>query len=137
MGPTDRFVSKVATTLDDGCWQWTGAVLPSGYGKFSVGRRQMMAHRFSYETFVGAIPDGLQIDHLCRNRGCVKPSHLEAVTARTNLLRGNTTTARNAAVTVCPQGHDYDEANTYVSKRGIRYCRSCDRDRKRAKRAAA
>lgn len=135
MTPVERFTSKIEVEGD--CWQWRGTLLPSGYGKFSVGQKQCIAHRFSYETFVGPIPDGLQIDHLCRNRGCVRPTHLEAVTGRVNLLRGETITARNASRTHCPQDHPYDEANTYVSKQGSRLCRACDRDRKAARRSAA
>lgn len=121
-----RFMDKVDTSGD--CWPWTAATDRQGYSRFNIrrGKRNVMvyAHRYSYEHFVGPIPDGLQIDHLCRVRACVNPSHLEAVTGRINVLRGGTITARNAAKTHCPQGHEYTPENTYTS-RGWRECRPC------------
>lgn len=115
-------------TVGDGCWEWHAARNASGYGEFMSRRwpgQSRLAHRLLYELLVAPIPAGLDIDHLCRVRHCVRPDHLEPVTRRINLLRGETVTARNAAVTACPQGHDYDEANTYIAANGGRHCRKC------------
>lgn len=132
-----RFMTKVSRDPLTGCWNWTAYVQPNGYGVFGVGsrtdnsRRRVLTHRWSYEHFVGPIPAGLTIDHLCRNRRCVNPEHLQVVTYRTNLLRGDTITARHAAATTCPQGHPYSEINTYVHPEGERVCRTCHRERGR------
>ena len=111
------------------CWLWTGPLNPNGYAQFSVEGRRVYAHRFAYELLIGPIPDGLQLDHLCRVRHCVNPKHLEPVTCQENLLRGDTLLARNVAKTECPQGHPYDDANTYIGSKGERKCRSCARIR--------
>ena len=105
------------------CWQWTGPSSPLGYGYFG---RYGVAHRVAYEIAVGPIPDGLEIDHLCRNRGCVNPEHLDAVTHRQNILRGETLASINAAKTHCWRGHPFDEGNTRVSAIGYRTCRACN-----------
>ncbi|MGW7514807.1 HNH endonuclease signature motif containing protein [Streptomyces sp. NPDC054796] len=139
-----RFTAKVNTdgplSLVRGaigpCHQWTGSTNERGYGTFWHGRT-VKAHRYAYEQQVGPIPDGLDIDHLCRNRACVAPGHLRAVTHRENILTSSNHVARRAAVRVCPAGHAYDEANTYVAKNGTRKCRSCRRAAQRAARAAA
>lgn len=115
------------------CWQWTSRPDGKGYGQINAGKRptkMLRAHRVAYELSVGLIPDGLQLDHLCRNRMCVNPEHLEPVPCRENLLRGDTVTARNARVTECPQGHPYSGTNVRYSKRnGARYCNECNRQR--------
>jgi len=105
---------------ESGCWVWTAATNGRGYGVIGVNGRQTYAHRLSYEIHVGPIPEGLAIDHLCRNRGCVNADHLEAVTTAEN-------NRRMAAVkSHCPRGHEYTPANTYV--RGVtRFCRECNR----------
>ena len=127
----ERFWSKVEKT--DSCWVWVGARNPSGYGTFAAGskknnsRRDWRAHRYAYTVEKGSIPAGLDLDHLCRNPSCVRPDHLEPVTHRVNILRGVGTASRNAAKTHCPQGHPYDEKNTYVSRTGARLCRACNR----------
>ena len=120
----DRFWPKVNKT--DGCWLWTGAIV-SGYGQFRFMGRVVYAHRYTYETMVSEIPDGLQIDHLCRIRNCVNPSHLEVVTCRENLLRGEGVAAINARKTHCPKGHRLAGMNLDVGrlKRGERLCRIC------------
>lgn len=130
-----RFWARVSLS-ESGCWLWTRP-MPDGYGRLRYagkGSRFGVAHRFAYQHLIGVIPQGLQLDHLCRVRNCVNPTHLEPVTSRENTLRGNTPAARNAAKTHCPRGHEYTPINTYVCKRGLRMCRLCCRDRMRAQR---
>jgi hypothetical protein len=123
----DRFWAKVEKT--EGCWNWT-AVKRGGYGLFRFRDTKISAHRLTYELIKGAIPDGLVIDHLCRNRACVNPDHLEAVTNKTNILRGAGLCAANAVKDACPKGHPYTPANTYT-RVGSRACRECHRIRTR------
>ncbi len=106
---------------------------PDGYVLITIGEgERQYAHRLAYTEEYGSIPEGLVIDHLCRNRACRNVEHLEAVTSRENVLRGPTTVAAiNTVKTHCPQGHAYDEANTRVYE-GHRHCRACDRARKAA-----
>jgi hypothetical protein len=108
-----------------GCWLWLRTLDRDGYGSIQVNKRHMRAHRVSYETHRGPIPDGLQIDHLCRVRCCVNPDHLEPVTCRENLMRGDTAAARYAAATVCKHGHPFDQANTLYTREGRRVCHAC------------
>jgi hypothetical protein len=122
--PALRFWKSVFKT--DKCWLWTGNKIPSGYGYFSVRRNRFRVHRFAYELVNGPILSGLDIDHLCGVRNCVNPAHLEAVTHRDNVLRGNTFAARNVAKTSCPSGHPYDGENTYLDGRS-RHCKICMR----------
>lgn len=130
MDPVDRFMSKVEVT--DGCWEWSGAVQSSGYGNFWAGGVHYLAHRFSYETFVGHIPDGFVIDHLCRNRTCVCPEHLEPVTQSKNVHRSPyTLVSLNSAKTECHKGHHLSGKNLYTCPSGTRYCKECRRRRDR------
>lgn len=126
-----RFWEKVDKT-DNGCWNWTAGRFSNGYGQFWTGERKQCAHRFAYESVSGSIAAGLELDHLCKNVRCVKPSHLEPVTSRVNTLRSNSFSAKNAVKTHCPQGHPYDEQNTYwrkIGKNGMgRDCRECRRE---------
>lgn len=134
LGLPERFWLKTTpedTGYETVCWVWTGAKQSDGYGAFRLRGRDCVAHRVSYEALVGQIQDGLQLDHLCRVRNCVRPDHLEPVTGRVNVLRGDGPTAVNAAKTHCPQGHPYDDENTHKRPCGRRMCRTCDRARKR------
>lgn len=130
----ERFRAKFVLS-EDGCWLWTAGKTASGYGMFSFSGSSVRAHRWAYEFFVGPIPEGLELDHLCRNRACVNPAHLEPVSRRENQLRGDTFSARQAAQTHCKRGHEFSEANTRVY-RGRRYCRCCITARMRRVRAA-
>lgn len=129
----ERFWVKVDRCGSDECWPWLAYRDRKGYGRMLVGSRRdgsrtyKLAHRIAYELLVGAVPDGLEIDHLCRNPGCVNPAHLEAVTHRENLLRGESPSALHSRKTHCPKGHPYDEENTYVEPSGRRRCRICER----------
>lgn len=131
----ERVFSKLERQ-DDGCLIWKGSITPAGYGQVGLGARgkgQAAVHRLMYQWRIGPIPEGLELDHLCRNRACAEPSHLEAVTRRENLLRGQTITAIRVATTHCPQGHEYTEANTYRRPGHVgRTCRTCRAERRRA-----
>lgn len=122
-----RFEDKYVV-CPTGCWVWMGCKLPRGYGRFWKDGGMRLAHRVAYELFTGPIPDGLQLDHLCRVPGCVNPAHLEAVTHAENVRRGDRT-RYNADKTHCPQGHPYDEENTFIYSDGRRECRICNRRR--------
>ena len=117
-----RLWSRVRKT--DTCWNWTGSVTSEGYGTISVNGKSAFTHRLAYEECYGPIPKDKQIDHLCRNRRCANPSHMEVVTSRENTLRGNGICAQQARRAVCPKGHPYEGYNLYVH-RGKRYCRIC------------
>lgn len=113
-----RFWSHVQPN-DQGCWTWTGRKNRGGYGILGVGQTTAFAHRWSYEFHRGTIPVGLQLDHLCRNRACVNPAHLEPVTPRENTRR-----SPRANLTRCKRGHAFIPSNTY-HHRGRRHCRTC------------
>lgn len=137
----DRFADNIALT-ESGCIVWLGGLNGVGYGQFYKGRSSLdetgktYAHRWSYEYHVGPIPDGLHLDHLCRNRRCVNPDHLEPVTIRENLLRGESPSAKHAVKTHCPAGHPYSGSNLHLTPSGQRKCRACDRTRAAARRRA-
>lgn len=116
----ERLWSRIE--MADGCWMWTGSRTRNGYGKVDIGRSSQVAHRAVYTAVVGTIPLGMQLDHLCRNRRCVNPSHLEPVTPRTNKIR--------AGGERCPNGHEY-ASRGYVSTSGERVCRACRTSRVR------
>jgi hypothetical protein len=135
-----RFWVKVVESRN-GCWLWTAGQRRGGYGRFRTGGKgspTTVSHRYAYEYLVGVVPHGLQLDHLCRNRLCCNPNHLEPVTPRENTLRGLTSARMNASKTHCPQGHEYNTKNTRLIKKGARierHCRLCGRDNMRAFRA--
>ena len=124
------FIDEKIVKTEDGCWLWNGTIDFAGYGRYSG----KYTHRLVYESLVGEIPDGLEIDHLCRVRCCCNPKHLEAVTHQTNMQRGDTgkpTGAQQRAKTHCPQGHSYsgDNLNKWINPSGTthRQCRECGR----------
>lgn len=114
------------TTITEGCWFWQGYKTKGGYGTvYHAGRNNYLAHRWSYEHFIGPIPDGLHIDHLCGHRDCLNPFHMEPVTLTENVLRGSGRTAVNARKTHCKHGHEFTPENTHVRAGGGRSCRTC------------
>lgn len=127
----ERFWEKVDKLVASPCWQWIGARESrkgvKKYGHFWGGENHCQAHRWSYEHFVGPIPEGLQLDHLCRNTACVNPAHLEPVTARVNTLRGGGFAFKNSQKTHCPNGHELSGANLIPDQlaRGKRTCYIC------------
>lgn len=123
---SERFWSKVDKTYAGSCWPWLGTQAGQGYGVFHPERgKAVRAHRFAYEDAVGPIPEGKQLDHLCRNRICVNPSHLEPVTSKENTLRGIGPTALNAQKTHCSYGHELFGDNLKIDRHGYRRCREC------------
>lgn len=139
-----RLLSK--TDRSGNCWVWLGSKLKSGYGQIGVQGatpdlyRPRMVHRVSYEIFVGPIPDGLEIDHLCRNTSCLNPDHLEAVTPAVNMGRGMSPNHVIRRSGYCSAGHEMTPENTYLNKNGIwRRCRECtlEGNRRRRKRYSA
>ncbi len=135
----DRFWRLVEVIPFHSCWEWVGYINEHGYGKFTIKGKGsvkcLRAHRLSYELFIGPIPGGLDLDHLCRNRSCVNPHHLEPVTRKENLRRaptscvsgGITTAIQKRALTHCKSGHEFSPENTRITKSGWRQCVECSR----------
>lgn len=133
----ERYWPRVAWAGPEECWSWTGWIDGGGYGTMRVGGRTgrtVSVHRIAYELSNGPIPEGLEIDHLCRNRACCNPAHLEAVTHAENNRRSDSPSAVAARVTHCPKGHPYDEANTHRYRKPHggwgRQCRRCNNERR-------
>ena len=119
-----RLVICEPSTMPTGCWEWPGA-RANGYGRVGFGGKCAVVHRLVYVHFVGPVPDGLELDHLCRNRCCANFEHLEAVTGRMNKLRGVSPSAQCARKTHCSRGHEFSPENTRVTPLGKRSCRKC------------
>jgi hypothetical protein len=143
----DLRVIRLATdpTVADQCWEWPGFTDKGGYAHVNIRRSDgrcttMVAHKRAYTVLVGRVPKGKQLDHLCRNRRCFNPKHLEPVTCRVNIMRGEGLAAKNAAKTHCKRGHPLEGGNLRSEARGWRLCRQCtreqDRERQKAKRRA-
>ena len=133
----DRFWSKVEVHQPAGCWEWTSGINDAGYGiaRFGASSNQFRAHRVAYELLVGEITDGYQLDHLCRNRSCVNPDHLDPVPQRENLRRGFGQVGLRARLTHCKHGHEFTPENTGIQSNGCRKCKACDRERSRRRAA--
>lgn len=134
MGRTNRWekseLLRRTALAEDGCWNWTGTVDRGGYGHLSIGAKYVQAHRFAYSLFVGPIAAGMTIDHLCKNRRCVNPDHLEVISLRENVLRSDGPCALNARKTECKNGHPLSGDNLrvlYENGRRRRRCIACAR----------
>ena len=126
MNTSENFWEKLYIE-PSGCWLWEGTIGSSGYGQFRIDGRTRPAHRWAYEYYIGPIPDGLVMDHLCRVRSCVNFNHLEPVTTSENIIRGigpEMVKKRQALKTHCPQGHPYFGDNLRIWK-NFRYCLLC------------
>lgn len=125
----ERFWSKVHKNTSTGCWDWLSSLSIGGYGRLAYKAMGVnYAHRFSWLIHGNKIPSGLQIDHLCRNRKCVNPDHMEVVSSRENTIRGENFCALQVRQTHCKWGHPFDQSNTYINPfNGERHCRECAR----------
>ena len=133
----DRMRDKILVT-PDGCWRWIGFIDKAGYGRINGGRRGspvLYAHRVAYELHKGAIGERLELDHLCRNRWCCNPDHLEPVTHQTNVLRGIAPAIVLHRSGKCSRGHERNEVNTYCTKGRTVHCRICRREKRSAQAA--
>lgn len=138
--PTGDVGIDAKLTFRDGCWTWNGSRTSNGYGRVRRVQKLWSVHRYVYELLLGPVPEGLVLDHLCRNRACCNPAHLEPVTFRENVLRGEGPAALHARKTHCLRGHALTAENL-IPGRGYRQCRICwralDRDKHRKRRQKA
>src|SRR5690606_12614402 len=134
----DRFWEKVDVNLS-GCWTWTRAKTEAGYGRCWWQGKDWLAHRASYTALIGPIPEGLELDHLCRNRACVRPDHLEPVAHAENVRRADYSKkiARQRSQTHCLRDHPLSGENLRVAPDGRRHCRACHREKMRRYRCAS
>lgn len=123
----DRLFEKFLPEPNSGCWLWTGAMSGNSYGSMSYEGRMQKAHRVAYKMFVGPVPEGMDLDHLCRTRICCNPDHLEPVTRSENLRR-SPLMDRRSANTHCLRGHEFTAENTMIRPNGWRSCRECMRN---------
>jgi hypothetical protein len=128
----ERFWSKVEKT--NYCWNWKGRLNGGGYGQFWYKRKRVLSHRIAYEFIKGKISEKMTIDHLCRNRSCVNPNHMEVVTNKENILRGISPCAINSKKTHCKRGHKFSGDNLRINTNNSRSCRECDRLYSKARR---
>lgn len=120
------YLRERSRITDSGCWEWICPKKPGGYAAVTINGTRHVSHRLAFEVFIGQIPAGLVLDHLCRNTYCINPDHLEPVTQQENILRGIGRSAVNAEKTHCPRGHKYTPENVWINS-GRRYCRACRR----------
>lgn len=121
----DRIMSRILIPKNkDDCWEWLGFHTKFGYSRINLGFNiNPDVHRIMYELVKGKVPKGLELDHLCRNKGCINPDHLEAVTHVENQKRGKVNQNKNK--THCKRGHEFIKDNTYVNSKGVRACKEC------------
>ena len=122
-----RLLSRLIIDPETGCLLWTGTLNNGGYGEIKANGRTSKVHRVMWQMLEGPIPDGMELDHLCRVRSCASIAHLEVVTRQVNTLRGESPAAAHARQTHCDSGHEFDLVNTYWAPNGQRFCRTCTR----------
>lgn len=126
----EDFHNKYTITSDE-CRLWNGGLTKDGYGRFSINCQEWLAHRYAFFLKYGTLDPQKEIDHKCKVRRCVNPDHLEEVTSKVNVMRGDTIASRGAKKTHCDRGHPFDQENTYTKKNGTRQCKECGRENAR------
>jgi HNH endonuclease len=133
--PLARMFRRRQVDPATGCWNYTGSTFKFGYGKVKSQGKNHTAHTIAYKRLRGPVPEGMELDHVCRNPRCFNPDHLEPVTHRENMMRGNTVTGANAAKTHCHRGHELSGKNLFIRRDGRRRCRTCESETQRRIRA--